>query len=348
MISLPRSYRADKYVFYPSEHLEDVLRVGAIRPVGKGPKTRPFREAPLQQAPVSSVPGDAYLGEQNYQEPEHETHLRTLWHPTDTPDILKKPKRILIALSESKENGHSISLGQAIADSYGAELWGLHILPKGETNISQEKRKAEIQEAWCQQVGKTPQRLYFLEHDSIFSAVQDFIRQEQIPLLLMGPGSDKVSQKLGLSPLAARFLKESEIPVLLAKGTAIKLPQRLLILLDGSAFSYPAILQGIVLARDWGAELSLLHIFEEKSPLGKITQEQNLLQSLQWKKLPASVQIQQGDLLGHLETSLSQAEIDWILLATHRENLDQAEARGSLSLDIARLAQKPLWIVHPQ
>lgn len=348
MITLPRSYRADKYIFYPNENLEDVLRVGAVRPVGKGPKAQPFRDEPLSRTPFSPIPEDAYVDEPYHQESEHEIHLRTLWHPTDTPEILKKPHRILIALSENKENGHSISLGQAIADSYGAELWGLHILPKGETNISQGKRKAEIQETWRQLVGKTPQRLYFLEHDSVFNAVQDFIRQEQIPLLLMGPGSDKVSQKLGLSPLAARFLKESEIPVLLVKGIATKLPQRLLILLDGSAFSYPAILQGMVLARDWGVELSLLHIFEEKSPLGKITQEQNLLQSLQWKKLPASIQIQQGDLLDHLETSLSQAEIDWILLATHRETLEQAEDRGSLSLDIARLAQKPLWIVHPQ
>ncbi|MDX1387482.1 MAG: universal stress protein [bacterium] len=143
---------------------------------------------------------------------------------------------------------------------------------------------------------------------------------------------------------ASALLKEvSEPALVLPTGEKSEFPpERILVPVDGTSFSYPALSQAMVLGEDLQAEIQLLHVSDqENSSLNTV------LEKMAWTNVRHDVYQSQGDVAGAIVDFAHQQKAQLIVMGTHGVTPGSTHMPTSVTLEVLNRIPCPLWVVHP-
>lgn len=155
---------------------------------------------------------------------------------------------------------------------------------------------------------------------------------------------DLVALRAGDLDWASALLKElSEPALVLPLGEeAVFPPERILVPVDGTSFSYPALSQAMVLGEDLRAEIQLLHVAErEDSSLN------SLLEKMAWTNIRHDVFQSQGDVASAIVKFASRQKVQLVVMGTHGIAPGSTHLPPSVTLEVLPRIPCPLWVVHP-
>lgn len=143
---------------------------------------------------------------------------------------------------------------------------------------------------------------------------------------------------------ASALLKELSEPALVlpAGREAAFPPERILVPVDGTSFSYAALSQAMVLGEDLQAEIQLLHVAErEDSSLN------TLLEKMEWTNIRHDVFQSQGEVSGAIVDFACRQKVQLIVMGTHGIVPGSTHLPPSITLEVLSHLPCPLWVVHP-
>jgi len=327
---VPRTFRFDKYQFHTRKKLESVPRPDASRAVGK---TAAVPEKKERQGKVS----EEQLRQDTYGEfaefPEEWTQQyfrrRTLWSPRDERELRHGPAKILLFWE-----GDSLTEGEVgpcleLAEHYHSQLTLLEILPLAEA-ASLEVRKQQLGPLTR---GFPISEIQVRSHPNPLEVLLETISQESYAMVALGMKNPD---------LVAKVVKESPVPVLVLAPESKHAIQKVLVPVEGTRFSYPAISQAMILSEDFAAELLLFQVGKETS--GEFPK---IMEKMSWKNIKHDFFEGAGEVSGAIAQFAREQEVDLIVMGTHGVLPGSTGLPPSVTLEVMEKAQLPLYVVHP-
>lgn len=192
-------------------------------------------------------------------------------------------------------------------------------------------------------------------------------REHGDDLLIVGnPGERGGLERLVLGRTVERVLRNSPVPVLAVRTPLGERPEVILAPTDFSPVSKPALEEAVVLARQWGSRLVLLHVIEPVTQLygwgadlvgGEVYLFEPEAIEPEWKAVLgdldlSNVRWEQRTEQGLAATSISRAaaeyKADLIVIATHGRTALAHALLGSVAEAVLRTAPCSVLSVRPE
>lgn len=300
---IPITYRWDKYVLRKDVSLETVPKPEAVRPVEPGKKILPPPPRPPQDKEKAEPENRFFL--EDFDSKPWVQHYRER-------RTLWRPRQSPSVLQHPSE---------ILFLSYpGAPTEEPYLLRTMEEHYR------------CRVTQK-----HLSENDA--QAVESALRlaaQDRYGLLVLGRSQLE---------WAGALLKEVTTPVFILpqapKGKDF--PKKILVPVDGTPFSYPALSQALILGEDFGAEIQIFEVGEKKEiALGK------LIEKMAWKNLNHGFFKAKGDIPRTVAEFAESEGAEMIVMGTHGVSPGSTQIPPSVTLEVLRLSPLPLWVVHPE
>jgi nucleotide-binding universal stress UspA family protein len=299
-------------------------------------------------------------------------------------------KRILVPVDFSPFSLHALRYGSAIARHKGADLYLLHVI-QDLTPISVggdgivptaasdylEQLESSAEEALTQLPinswfdGSNVRRQTVI--GSPWECIVEFAASHDIDLICLGTHGRGGLSRLVLGSVAERVIQHAPCRTLIVRRHEREFvdaehPQpalkRVLVPVDFSDMSQSALEEGRSLAREWGAQLHVLHVVEDNSPtVSQIALAYPVFQSyvhelvkagqtqLDALQLPdqAVKKVVLGDPTGKINDYADEQAIDLIVMGTHGRTGPSHWLLGSVAERVARSAPCPVLVTpaHP-
>jgi nucleotide-binding universal stress UspA family protein len=286
-------------------------------------------------------------------------------------------KKILVPFDFSENGRQAIDRALPLALQYDADLFlltviehspddevlKLIVLPKDvEYRLSQkvhEEIQAMIPEA------SRPKIRFEARAEKGKASLQILLtaEREKVDLIVMGTQGRTGLKQVLLGSVAEKVVRRAGVPVWISRGTSATLPKKILIPIDFSDYSREALQQGVQWAKDWNAELLLLHVvdlrdlyaFDLLSMEGKPSLEGELEKQAEerlkgWSKnLPISHQIRVtlGSPVDGITETAKKEGIDLILMATHGHTGLKHLVIGSVAEQVVRYSSCSVMTLRP-
>lgn len=170
---------------------------------------------------------------------------------------------------------HAFSTASHLADLFGAELHVLHVLkkPGGPNPMAhlEAEAQAEASSTWFTSgsVGHLSIVHAQIEADSAAETILNYIRTEQVDLVVMGAHGHTGITRLLAGSVSEHIMREADCPVLtvhpLDDPEQARQHPRVLAPVDFSEATPPALRHARALADAYGAELHVLHVIHEEA-----------------------------------------------------------------------------------
>jgi nucleotide-binding universal stress UspA family protein len=144
---------------------------------------------------------------------------------------------------------------------------------------------------------------------------------------------------------AGAILKEVSEPILVlpTQWKVEGFPKNLLVPVEGTTFSYAALAQAVILGEDFGSQIQLFEVSEKKDQaLG------HLIERMAWKKLTHDFFQAMGDITKAIREFSQVQNIGLIVMSTHAASPGSTFFGHSITLEVLREIDLPLWVVHPE
>jgi len=200
-------------------------------------------------------------------------------------------KNIVFPTDLSLESYAALAFAADMAKSYGAKLWGMHILPPPSRplrsfveapTIEQDPREVtrEVGEVLRERLQGTeiPYEV-LVERGEPWKVLSEFIGHNQIDLVVMGTHGRSGIGKALLGSFAESVFRQCECPVLTVGPKTLRLMdqlvsmKRILLATDFTPASQAAVAYAISLAQEHQSHLVLLHVLEPPKA-GDLTAEE--------------------------------------------------------------------------
>jgi nucleotide-binding universal stress UspA family protein len=183
--------------------------------------------------------------------------------------------------------------------------------------------------------------------------------QQKPDLIVMGSKGKTGLQHLLLGSVAERVLRRATVPVWVCRGQSNRLPEKILVPVDFSAYSREALEEGVRWAKDLNAELYILHVIDLRDlythvPIGptlendlKREAEMRLKDWMQFISFPARTEVRVGDPVYEIQNSIRENSIDLVLLSTHGRTGLKHMLMGSIAEQTVRYSPCPVMTICP-
>ncbi len=356
---VPRTFRFDQYKFDPERGVDPALRIQSLRPVEKGAQTEIKKTSDPKLMPV--LPGIRDLFKENEIQARSplQRHLKvgSLWHPAEDPTLLKKPQKILVGIGDSGLTAQVVRAALKIAERYGSRLLITKIVPKEPEPTEVYKEKTEVEKI-LREVREEVAPDYFAKFSpelrlEIFSdpaeGLLHLARLENCSLIVLGSNPKTPSELLRQGAISGKVLKTASCPVLIWRQENPKNGwKRILVPIDGTPFSYQAIVQAIILCEDFGADLYLFHVSPDLQQKEKRhAQLKNLMQKMDWKNVRHDLVTRSGDTVETIVKFCRDQAMDMVVMGTHVSDSAAADSNPGITLEVAQKLSCPILVVHP-
>lgn len=279
-----------------------------------------------------------------------DTHenFQLLWKPHHLSDITQRPVNIMIFVNPKHSYEHLIETGLWFAKYYHSQIT---ISFLGELNQGHQIAKDTETKAFNifgdrNQSYKKPILLNINSVDPI-SFLLEQVAIQNIDLLI-APTNEKLENSIAyVDHTLERIVKETSCSLLLLppKITLNKI-KNILIPVETSQFSFPAIHQALILADQFHSDLHLLHVNNdnkenEKNKIDLL----KILQVLNFKNSPHDFSERNGDITSVILSETKNTESDLIVLGTHTKDYLW---KKSIAVELAETSNTPLWVIHPR
>jgi nucleotide-binding universal stress UspA family protein len=175
--------------------------------------------------------------------------------------------------------------------------------------------------------------------------------REGCDMIAVGTQSRSLKDRVRRPSVSEKLVKESASPVWVSRaGPAGSLRGKLesiLIPMDDTPQAWRAAAQALVFARDFGADIFLLHVTQEsRQPSDHFETRRGLLEKIPWKKTQALEIESRSDLAETIAAEAEARDADLILMGTHRAEVEDAVLDSSRTSQVLRVATRPLLAVH--
>jgi nucleotide-binding universal stress UspA family protein len=199
-----------------------------------------------------------------------------------------------------------------------------------------------------------------------FADLIDAARIAHADLLLLGHRMSSGAERFLLGSTATRVLRKSTIPVWIAKKTFTQAPKLILAPTDLSEGSEPALQLAAVLARRWGARLTLLHVVEPVAQADAWPLDTNKVEVFlaepeelepEWQTFLESVELSgvnferrtsKGSAAALIESTAGALDAGLIVMGTHGRSGVVHALLGSVAEQVAREADCSVLTVRPK
>lgn len=328
---VPRTFRFDKYQFHTDKKLETVPRPDAVRPVGKSPAV-PQKQGRPGGMPAQPLREDSFGGTEDIPPEWTQQYFRrrVLWSPRDQRELSHGPAKILLFWEGEAFSRSHLAPCKEWTNRYHSHLTLLQILPES-SSIAPKVRQEELQ----QQTRDYPVSEIKVQNwrDSL-EGLLETVAQGSYAMVVMGRENGE---------FAAKVLKESSVPVLILP----KEPQaswsirKVLVPVEGTAFSYPAISEAMILAQDFGAELLLFQVGREKTE-----KFSGIMERMAWKNIKHDFFQGTGDISRAVSDFAKAQAVDLIVMATHGILPHSVSLPSSVTLEVLEKNDIPLYGVR--
>jgi nucleotide-binding universal stress UspA family protein len=360
---IPRYYRLIRYSGRP-----DVMPVSEVNPIrlelhpsasSKDLENIPGGQARPSNASVPTPPEKESLFKDRFQKSIskssdfYETfhHLRSVWDPYEPPLIVQNPLKILAGYDDSDSAKMVLFAALNWAQKYHSKLEIVHIL-----NISQ--KKEEISDRIQKQIKDSanpqylcdcPPNIQVVETRDAAQALLDLSHHENVSLLVVGTHDREKKEKIILGSVAENVLKNSLCPVLVDRSRANSFQiKQVLVPLDGTPFSYPALAQALVICQDFSAKLHVLHVSNQSTD--ETVEHATFAEKMalmNWKNIHPDLIMKKGDISTTIVECSTHDKIDLIIMGTHRLDETHHTLDNSVTAEVVRRAPCSVWVVHP-
>ena len=206
-----------------------------------------------------------------------------------------------------------------------------------------------------------------LEGAIIHERITEFAEERDTDLIVMGTHGRTGVNRMLMGSVAEDVVRSANCPVLTVRGTKTETApsrmSRILVPVDFSEGSTLAVAHARELALTYGARMDLLHVVEEviypstygiepvELPTGEVVENvENALAELAREEIGIEhvvVEARIGYAPATIRDYAAEHEIDLIVIATHgRSGLDRL-LMGSVTENIVRRAEQPVFVVKP-
>ncbi len=348
---IPYFYRVTRYT-----NPVDALRV---RPVSKIPEISfQLNTVPELELP-SALPLHSPKDPSAYHAPEDtiETHLLPdanffptdhLWHVNDKPYPEKNlaPFTINIMAVVTKEHSPKILMDALdLARRYQGKLF---IVSLGDQSAPElyalldELSKKNPPAKDSPALSQSP-TVFNLEKQAPVSELLELALNHHIHLTIW-PSLLQTTEKSLL--MAEEFILQAGSPVLILNRSPFMDTKDILVAVDNSPGSYLAISQGISLCQQFGSNLHLLHVSQNKTEGEKEhTQLIQKLSLMNWQNTLHDLITPTGNMSETLLAYLNHHQIGCLIMGIHRSHIQNMGE--SITLTLLDKARCPVMIVHP-
>jgi nucleotide-binding universal stress UspA family protein len=143
---------------------------------------------------------------------------------------------------------------------------------------------------------------------------------------------------------ASAILKEVSQPVLVlpSQWKVEGFPKKIMVPVDGTAFSYPALTQAVILGEDFGAQIQLFEVSEKRDQVLS-----HLIERMAWKNLAHDFFQTTGNISQAIVEFSKVQKTELIMMGTHGIQPGTSFPH-SITLEVLRGIDLPLWVVHPE
>jgi len=287
-----------------------------------------------------------------------------------------KIERILCPVDFSEFSTRAYEYAHSLARQYGAKLFVQHVaepfLSFHHTHISQ----GLIDQIYSQEVNEVEQKVrelaarrddveleIILERGPVADSILQFAEARDIDLIAMGTHGRRGLDRVVLGSVAERVLRKARCPVLavhgLAQGSAragekpVQL-RKILFCTDFSDNSPRALEYAFLLACQYKAEISLLHVIERSTGRKDVDAEkQQVLQQLQ-AAVPENVRkcgtvvpsVRAGKGYEQILEHAAEMQADLIVMGVRGRNAVDLALFGSTTHRVIQLGQCPVLVVR--
>ncbi len=176
-------------------------------------------------------------------------------------------------------------------------------------------------------------------------------RADQVDLLVMGSHGRTGVDRFILGSVTEQVIRSTRTPVMVVRENGLRLDSlgRILVGLDGSAYSHRAAEEAVILARLCGAQLVLLRVVEHLANKELAEKEAREYLEQRAATLPEELRATAVTACGSAARTIVQVALregaDLVVVGTHgRRGLDRLVA-GSVAENVARVSTCPVLLV---
>ncbi|HSA59345.1 MAG TPA: universal stress protein [bacterium] len=246
-------------------------------------------------------------------------HLSPLWQrPSHGIDgIEARPEKILVADDGSEASAAAARDAGFLADHYG-----------------------------CKTISSTVAR------GPVTKILLETAIREGCDMIAVGTQARPLQDRIHHPSISEQLVKESASPVWISRagptGSLRGKLERILVPMDDTPQAWRAASQALIFARDFGADLFLLHVARKgQEPSGQVEGRHALLEKIPWKRTQTLEVAQRADLADTIAGEAESQDADLILMGTHRAETEAAVMDFSRTSRVVRVARRPLLVVHP-
>jgi len=359
MSLVPRTFSFDKLAFEPDKALEKNSTLQAPKEVGSGARADVKRSLHPENRELPPEVRD-YLGSRekfskDWSQPFFK--IRSLWNPKEDPSLMHHPRKILAGVEGRDNEIHFLRLALRLGKQYQCQVVVAQILPNKGSPVGIRPEVIKLNQLLTKSqkgldptyLKKTPPSLLVEFNNDPADALMQIAHQESCSLIMVGNQSKNAAEVLALGSVSERVLKGSPCPVLVWKDPReLKGIRRVLVPIDGTPFSYPAIVQAILLCKDFGAELFLFHALADSPQQDqKVRALHQVLASMDWKNVKHDLVTQSGDVLKTLTGFCGNQKVDMVVMGTHPPHSNLSSLTRSIAVELMRSVTCPVLVVHP-
>lgn len=357
---IPRTFSFDKYRFLPGKGTERVSATEALRPVSPGAHADIKRDPKVKERESRPEREDYFREEELFPRDLSKPYLkiRSLWDPREDQALLQKPLKLMVGIEDSPSRQDAVRAAVALAKKYRCPLLLAKITadlpgsPEYEIETRGGEKILEQVRRWmaADYLKKHPPTILLESHEDPAQGLLKIAHRENCSLLIVGIHNKNLTQLLQAGTVSGRVLKAASCPVLIWRHP--KQPggfKRVLVPIDGTPFSYHAIVQAIILCQDFGADLFLFHVSENEGERERKNSTLGMLMNkMDWKNIKHDLVTETGDVLKTIVNFCKNQQIDLVVMGTHPLDLAGGTAKGSITAEVVQQVNCPVFVVHPQ
>jgi len=286
-------------------------------------------------------------------------------------------KKILVPYDFSETSQQALETGIALSLKYKATLVVLHVIertfndefvgllwPTEDLNFQlKQKIESEIENRMQAYSGKIQTEI-IINLGRAYIEILRTVEKEKIDLVVIGTHGRTGLKHSLLGSVAEKVIQRSPVPVLIQRGKGHYLPKKILIPIDFSEASQAGFDQGLKWAKDFDAEIHLLHVVDLYDlytydtmciPIDRRAFEASLIKEgktklLKWQQkisTPHHEQVRIGNPILEIQKVIQENSIDLVVLATHGRTGLKHFFLGSVAEQVVRSSPCAVLTVRP-
>lgn len=356
---IPRTFRFDKFRFDPAHVLEKSASITSPRPVQGGQHAEIKKYSHGREQAFRPLTRDRYRSpsEEQSRGGEQKVRRRSLWKPGEDPALLNKPLKVLVGIEEGLEGVHALGAALKFVQRYHCHLLLGKVVPhQAETKeyLQDLKKLEEIRAQALRHLAplyrqKYPPQLLMENNPDPAKGLLQIAGREHVSLIIVGSKPKTPSEMARLGTVSGRVLEGAPCPVLVwrtRKGSqGLK---RVMVPVDGTPFSYQAILQAIMICQEFGGGILALHVSPSRETMqSQRLQISGLMEKMDWKGVRYELASEVGPVADSIIRFCARYPIDMAIMGTHGGRGAGQGEKSSITSEVIQRVGCPVLVVQP-